>query len=437
MSSRVTSLVTCAAAAVWFWLFACFPLPAAEVFDEKEQPAHTAALVRTGGPSQLARLISLEQGQATFRTTPEDGEPLSLSLAQIVRWGHPAAVRSGVQVVTVDGLLVGFHEPEIGFAVEMTAGVLTLPTEPELFGDVELPLARLCGIVFQPPADQQASGKLLDQMRAARGETDRVLLVNGDELTGTVTEISDDQVALTTELGQQELKLARQFGGGEGRVTAIIFNPALRSEAPKEGERILVGFRNGSLLQAARVVAGSERFELEVSAEFKLAASEPDAGLEKLVFLQPLGRGVAYLSDLEPLSYRHIPYLNVAWPFREDRNVLGGRLRAGGKLYTKGLGMHAPSRLAYRLDKPYRRFAAQIAIDDATGLRGSVVFRVYVHRDGKWQPAFASETIRGGQAPVEIAVDLEGAKAITLIVDYADRGDVLDHADWLDAHLVP
>ena len=32
--------------------------------------------------------------------------------------------------------------------------------------------------------------------------------------------------------------------------------------------------------------------------------------------------------------------------------------------------------------------------------------------------------------------DSEYAKAIALAVEYADRGDELDHADWLDARLV-
>jgi len=42
---------------------------------------------------------------------------------------------------------------------------------------------------------------------------------------------------------------------------------------------------------------------------------------------------------------------------------------------------------------------------------------------------------RGGDAPKSISVDVAGADAMTLVVDYADRGDELDHADWLDARL--
>jgi hypothetical protein len=38
--------------------------------------------------------------------------------------------------------------------------------------------------------------------------------------------------------------------------------------------------------------------------------------------------------------------------------------------------------------------------------------------------------------PTPISVDLSGAKQLDLVVDYADRADVLDHADWLNARLI-
>jgi hypothetical protein len=99
--------------------------------------------------------------------------------------------------------------------------------------------------------------------------------------------------------------------------------------------------------------------------------------------------------------------------------------------------MHSPSRITYDLDEPYRLFQAQVALDDEARGRGSVEFRVFVDDGGgQWREAAASGTLRGGQPPRPISVDLAGAKRISLLVDFADRGDELDHADWLDARLV-
>jgi endo-alpha-N-acetylgalactosaminidase len=78
------------------------------------------------------------------------------------------------------------------------------------------------------------------------------------------------------------------------------------------------------------------------------------------------------------------------------------------------------------------RFEADVGIDDSTGGRGSVQFRVLV--DGKEK--FTSPIVRGGDSPLPVSVDVTGAEKLELVVDYADRGDVLDHADWLNARLV-
>jgi hypothetical protein len=73
-----------------------------------------------------------------------------------------------------------------------------------------------------------------------------------------------------------------------------------------------------------------------------------------------------------------------------------------------------------------------LSIDDGTSGRGSVRFRVFV--DGR--PKYASPIVRGGTAPLPVSVDLAGAKRLDLVVDFADRADELDHANWLDARLV-
>ena len=79
---------------------------------------------------------------------------------------------------------------------------------------------------------------------------------------------------------------------------------------------------------------------------------------------------------------------------------------------------------------PPQRFQADVGIDDSTG-GGSVRFHVRV--DGRER--FVSPILRGGDAPVPVSVDVAGAKKLELTVDYADRADVLDRADWLNARL--
>jgi endo-alpha-N-acetylgalactosaminidase len=155
-----------------------------------------------------------------------------------------------------------------------------------------------------------------------------------------------------------------------------------------------------------------------------------------ITFLQSPGGEFVYLSDLEPADYRHVPYLSLEWPYHRDANVLGQPLAVHGKRYLKGIGMHSAARITYRLEGKYRRFDAAVAVDDSADDRGSVNFGAYVLRDGQWKEASTSGIVRGGEEPRPISVDVSGADGITLTVDFADRGDELDRANWLDARLV-
>jgi hypothetical protein len=85
----------------------------------------------------------------------------------------------------------------------------------------------------------------------------------------------------------------------------------------------------------------------------------------------------------------------------------------------------------------YRRFEAQIALDETAGFEGSAIFKVLLESaPGEWRTAYESLPVRGGDAPRQVAIDLAGAARIALVVDFADRGDVCDWADWLEARLV-
>jgi hypothetical protein len=207
----------------------------------------------------------------------------------------------------------------------------------------------------------------------------------------------------------------------------MVFNPSLRQSPAKSSPRAWVGLSDGGRVLAQKLVVRDSEAELTVIAgqPWKTASKE-------LVFVAPLGGRTVYLSDLKPAEYRHVPYLDLPWPYRTDRNVTGSLLRCNQRIYLKGLGVHSAARLTYLLDGSYKRFQADLGIDDSAGGRGSVGFRLFA--DGK--PKFASGPIRGGAAPAPVSLDLTGVKRLDLVVDYGEQGDLLDHADWLNARVV-
>ncbi len=299
-----------------------------------------------------------------------DGATREVPAADLVRWGNPREVRRGPILILAGG---GFLSVDV-----LSADKDKLTADSALFGLVEVPLELVAGIVFQLPLDRHDRDVLLDTVLSARGNSDEAILTNGDRITGRFQAIGDTTVKLESTVGPVELQ--------RHRIRALIFNPSLLHRASPAGLRSLAGFADGSRLTAEglELDAGSLAITLPGGLTWATAA-------EELVFLQPLGGRSVYLSDLKSDGYRHVPFLDLSWSSRVDRNAIGGWLRARDRIYARGLGMHSASRITYLADGQYARFDALLAVDDSAGRRGSVRFRVFV--DGN--PEYTSPTVRG------------------------------------------
>jgi hypothetical protein len=363
-------------------------------------------------------------------TLQTDSGARRIPAAELVRWGTAPALTRGPMIVLADG---GVLVAEVR-AIEGEQ----LTVDSLLFGEVQLPLARLRGVIVNPPADRLERERLLDRLATATGSRDRLLLQNGDVVEGQLA-LAGPQRQGPPAPGEtvrlESLKMQVENGSIEApldRVAAVIFNPSLVRIPQARGLQVWIGLAEDGLLAAEKIESQTGLTAILLPGGIRLQTD--DAGFRDSVQLvQPIGGKAVYLSDLTPIGYRHIPYLTLEWDYGRDRNALGGRLRAGGRTYLKGLGMHSTSRLAYQLDGKFQRLKAELALDESVGREGSVVFRVYTGGDsGQWRPVYESPIIRGGDPPTPISVDIGGAKGVALIVEHADLGDVQDHANWLD-----
>lgn len=402
-------------------LLSAVALPADLVHASDPAAPEAVLLGETRFPAELAAVD--RQWRVAFRTA---GKLRTVPASELVRWGAPRELSDRSYLLLADGSILS--------ADVLTSDETQLNVDSAWFGSLAIPLETIAGILYHPPVDMSRRDRMLAELResvASGGEessasddepprnSDLLILENGDRLAGTITGIDESKAALETQTGPVSVELER--------IVAIRFNPSLLSNARPRGFRCLVGLPDGSLLTASELIVDERETQLTLSCAVEL---KTEAGA--ICFLQPIGGAAVYLSDLTSESYRHVPYLTLAWPYAVDTSVSGSRLRAGGRLYLKGVGMHSAARLTYRLDKPYRRFETELAVDDETAGRGSVVFRIFVDN----REAYRSPVIRGRMPPTPVAVDLRGGKRLSLIVDFAERGDELDHADWLDARLV-
>ncbi|MBI2299306.1 MAG: NPCBM/NEW2 domain-containing protein [Armatimonadetes bacterium] len=111
------------------------------------------------------------------------------------------------------------------------------------------------------------------------------------------------------------------------------------------------------------------------------------------------------------------------------KSVEGNPLKLHGVTYPHGVGSHARSEFNIDLKGAATRFLAMVGVDDEKQGQGSVVFRVWV--DGK--VVIETGTLRGGDEPKLISLDLTGAKRLGLVIDDADQSIDSDHGDWAGA----
>ena len=144
------------------------------------------------------------------------------------------------------------------------------------------------------------------------------------------------------------------------------------------------------------------------------------------------------LSDLVPLAAQ------TGWgKVGRDLSCQGNPLALAGKRYAKGMGVHAPSMLVYRIPKGAKRFVAVVGIDDEMKKdeRSSVAFEVYgdVKEMGEppellaKSPPLGDKTMRTWCLDTELS---ERHKELRLVVTVAGDDNKGDHADWVNAGFV-
>ena len=365
----------------------------------------------------------------------EASGPRTVAMDDLVTWGAYADRSQATHIVMVDGSV-------------LVADILSVQAEAvvvvgRLWQETRLPRMAVRAMVFHPPADPRARDELFFRALATDRQDERLLLENGDEVAGHLPDVlrPDAGAFQLTHISWIASDSNQSVDVSMDRLIAVLLKPSQVQLPPAGSQQTLVGLRDGSLIHVQAMQRTARNLEFQLVAGPRIA-TEPSATPEgqpwhAVVMLQPFRGHVTYLSDLQPLGYRHIPFLEMTWPFRPDRSVSGGRLRHGGDVWAKGLGMHSSSRLAYETGGQYRQLHAEVAIDDCAARQGSVVFRVYVQTEAdSWSMAYESGVVRGGEPAVPIRVDLHQAQRVALIVDYADRADQWDHADWINARLV-
>ncbi len=165
--------------------------------------------------------------------------------------------------------------------------------------------------------------------------------------------------------------------------------------------------------------------------------TRPISGVTEIDFAS--GR-IAYLSDLEPDSVQWTPFLDTGntpkaiaqyYAPRRDDGREHQPIRVGGKVYAKGMSLYSRTQLVYRLPAGMKKFQATAGIDDSVRDAGNVVLQISA--DGK---RLFDQSIAGKDAPVDINLDIAGAKRLIILVDFGNDGDAGDYLNLADARML-
>ena len=118
------------------------------------------------------------------------------------------------------------------------------------------------------------------------------------------------------------------------------------------------------------------------------------------------------------------------WRVMQDIAVSGTPISIAGKVYQRGLGVHANSKISFPLNGKFTTFHTIPGPDDAH--RGLIEMKILV--DGK--EMYTSGKIRKDNFRAKpVSIPVKGAKQITLVVTDAGDGKGGDHANWAAAYL--
>lgn len=424
-------------------LIAIWLLFSAPLLATAQEVAKESLAAPLDGPRFAARLVGVDpQWNISLKS---DGKIRVLASEDLALWGEFRDSPTGPQVLLVDGSLIIADVLDFG-TQEVTLGDST-GLGRVLWNESSIPRGQVKAVVFQPSADPQVRDQLWDKLRSAAPKEDQLLLLGGEVVAGELVAAprSGRFVSMEKPPPPEVFKLLRPKSEQPlvipaAKVLALLLADRTPLASPLPAHHL--GLQDGSCLVARQVRVKGENVEVELrgGGVFKAFRETGDDSAptfwDQVTLLQTASSRVSYLSDLKPLGYKHLPFVSVEFPFGVDRNVLGGRLRCGEIVATKGLGMPSASRLAYDLPADVRLLEGALGVDDQAGSRGSIVGKILVEREaGKWSTAWESPLVRAGDTPVAFAVDVKGGRRVALLVEYADHGDERDYANWLQVRL--
>jgi hypothetical protein len=214
---------------------------------------------------------------------------------------------------------------------------------------------------------------------------------------------------------------------GWDSISAVLFATAPGNPAESQRRMFRVRLAGDEAVDVADVSLAAD--QLTITLEDK-TTRRLDPGI--VAGIEQLNGPIQWLSSREPLENIYKPFFSENFPTRFDRTVADGTpIHEKYPGFHHGIGCHSYSKLVYDLDGGWAGFRTQFRIDSDSPL-ADVTVRIYL--DDK--PAFERKNVKAGRIYPVVVVPLNGAKTISLEVDYGENYAMEDRFVWLDPALL-
>jgi hypothetical protein len=253
---------------------------------------------------------------------------------------------------------------------------------------------------------------------------DVILLSNGDTVRGVIASISATAASVQPSTGGDATNVPLDS------IAAMLFAstaaPATQPANAAHTTSFRVTLADNTALTVLNPAVQDGALKLDTRAG--ALASVP---LTTVVSIEQLNGPVIWLSSLPPSENVQTPYLDLSWPARMNTTVAGEPMRANGRPIAHGIGVHSYSRLSWPIERSVLSFRTQYAID---GDQPYADVTVRIKLDGK--VVHELQSLRAGKTSPVIAINTNGARKITLEVDYGANADVQDRVNWIEPALL-
>lgn len=282
---------------------------------------------------------------------------------------------------------------------------------------LEVPLSHVRGLLFDGGKPEVKTK--FDERFLKPGDDDYLLVESRDgglaEIAGRLQGIDAAGAKITYEGQDRSIKMERIQG-----IVMAAHPQASSWKGPYQVFRLSSGDNFSAAWQA----------QTETAFQVK-SAWGAEISLPRQAVVEVTGKNtkMVNLSELTPVSIEQVPYFDRVMPWVKDKSWNNRPLKLDGKVFGRGLAMHARSVITYDLGGEFATFRAVLGIDEDAGDRGRVNCRVTVDD----QELFSKLDLRAGQKPLPIDVPVKGGRVLKLEVDFGEDEDVGDRVIWANA----